>query len=318
VKIILSRTDSIGDVILSLPMAGLLKQAHPDCHILFLGRTYTEPVIKRSVHVDEFLNWDVIAKDKNPLEADTIIHVFPNKQIARLAKKSKITTRIGTSHRHFHWFSCNKLVNLGRRESTLHEAQLNLKLLGAWGINADLALNQIPELYGWKTKPPTPTAYSGLLDSQKFNLIFHMKSKGSAKEWPGDNYHQLAKKLGEKDFNIMISGTEEDGEKIKAECPEIFNLSHIKDITGKFNLEEFITFIENTDGILAASTGPLHIAAAAEKYALGLYPFEPPIHAGRWAPVGIKASYLSEKKSSNHNYLNISIKEVEELILQWA
>ncbi len=59
-KIILSRTDSIGDVILTLPMAGILKEMLTDCYIIFLGRDYTRDVVSLSIHIDEFISWDDI------------------------------------------------------------------------------------------------------------------------------------------------------------------------------------------------------------------------------------------------------------------
>ncbi|RYG01290.1 MAG: glycosyl transferase family 9, partial [Chitinophagaceae bacterium] len=40
-NIIISRTDSIGDVVLTLPMAKIIKQQFPDCRIAFLGKEYT-------------------------------------------------------------------------------------------------------------------------------------------------------------------------------------------------------------------------------------------------------------------------------------
>jgi ADP-heptose:LPS heptosyltransferase len=64
------------------------------------------------------------------------------------------------------------------------------------------------------------------------------------------------------------------------------------DLTGKLDLRQLISFISAADGMVAASTGPLHIAAALNKFALGLYAPMRPIHAGRWAPVGKNAAYL--------------------------
>ena len=55
-------------------------------------------------------------------------------------------------------------------------------------------------------------------------------------------------------------------------------------------------FINQADGIVAASTGPLHIAAALGKFAVGIYPPIKPMHPGRWAPIGEKATFLVEDK----------------------
>ena len=50
--------------------------------------------------------------------------------------------------------------------------------------------------------------------------------------------------------------------------------------------------IFEADALVAASTGPLHIAAALGKRAIGIYPPIKPMHPGRWAPVGENADYL--------------------------
>ena len=41
---LISRPDAIGDVVLTLPMAGRLKQLFPGCRVLLLGRNYTRAV----------------------------------------------------------------------------------------------------------------------------------------------------------------------------------------------------------------------------------------------------------------------------------
>ena len=161
-RLIISRTDSIGDVILTLPMAGIIKEKYPDCKIFFLGKTYTKSIIELSQYVDEFLNWDEIQQNKNPLaelkkvEADTIIHVFPNKQVAELAKKAKIRNRIGTLGRIPHVFTCNKKVYFSRKKSNLHEAQLNLKLLSPIGITHIFDRDEISKYYGFRVKRKLP------------------------------------------------------------------------------------------------------------------------------------------------------------------
>ena len=57
-KIIISRTDSIGDVILTLPLCVWLKKQFPQTELVFLGRTYTKDIIACFDVVDTFLNFD--------------------------------------------------------------------------------------------------------------------------------------------------------------------------------------------------------------------------------------------------------------------
>lgn len=289
-NIIISRTDSIGDVVLTLPVAAVLKQYFPGCRIGFIGRPYTAPVINACEHIDRFINREdflngdiVIGKEK----ADTIIHVFPDHAIAVKAMKAGIRHRVGTTNRIFHWYTCNKLVKLSRRNSDLHESQLNLKLLEPFGYTKDLPLQEMGALTGLTKLHPLPDRFSSLLDQHKYNLILHPKSQGSAREWGLDNFVSLVQQLDKSAYNIFISGTAKE----RALLNPLFEQtgSSITDITGQMSLDEFIAFINHADGLVANSTGPLHIAAALGKDALGIYPPMRPIHPGRWAPLGPKA-----------------------------
>jgi len=308
-KIILSRTDSIGDVVLSLPMAGVLRQQFPGCHIVFLGRKYTRPIIEACRFVNEFLDWDEISATRDPssvlsgqasairhlqsLQADMIVHVFPVKAICRAAKQAGIPIRIATSNRFYTWFYCNRLLRVPRKNSGLHEAQLNLKLLKPLGITKAFSTEEIPEFYGLTAPSPTlPQTGEGenapLPD--KFNLILHPKSKGSAREWGLENFSRLIGLLPPEKFNLFVSGTAEEGNMMR----DFLNMhqERVQDLTGKLSLSEFIQFICSCDGIVAASTGPLHIAAAFGKHAIGLYAPMRPIFPQRWAPLGKNARFL--------------------------
>ena len=294
-SMIISRTDSIGDVVLTLPMAGFIKQYFPDCKIIFLGRNYTKDVVELSRYVDEFVSWD----DKEALTniyADVIIHVFPVKEIAVWAKQKNIPLRLGTTNRVFHWWTCNKLIRLSRKNAALHESQLNLTLLSFCKIQTKQSLESIPKFYGFSKVQALSNKWRSSLDASRINVILHPKSKGSAREWGLDNFSDLIKMLPADKFKVFISGTKDEGELLKP----FLNLNkQVVDLTGKLSLKEFISFINEADAIVAASTGPLHIASALEKYAIGLYAPMSPIHPGRWMPLGKHAFHLVLNKNCN-------------------
>ena len=295
--IIISRTDSIGDVVLTLPMAGIIKQFLPQSRLIFLGRNYTKDVIALSEHVDEFVSYDDVSKLNDSekveafkkLKATLIIHVFPVKEIAHLAKKAGIKNRIGTTNRLWHWLTCNIKISLSRKNSDLHEAQLNTKLLTPFGITKEFSLEELVSAYGFTNVPTLDKTHLDLIDKTKINIILHPKSKGSAREWGLDNFSNLITQLDKTKYQIFISGTAQEGELVKdliAKHPEVINL------TGKLSLQQFIAFINHCDVLIAASTGPLHIAGALGKKAIGLFAPMRPIHPGRWKPIGVKANYL--------------------------
>jgi heptosyltransferase-3 len=288
---IISRTDAIGDVVLTLPVAGVLKSLYPQSVVYFLGRSYTEEVVKACVHVDRFLNWDEWkqlpdgegARAMTTTGADTIIHVFPDRRIAKLAKRARIQQRIGTTNRLYHWFTCNRLVRLSRRHSPLHEAQLNLKLLVPLGAKGIYTTKEIEGYYGLTLLPPLSPDMAALPDPVRFNLVLHPGSRGSAREWGLDNFRHLIRLLPQDRFMIFITGTAAEGEML---APLFTEYPFLTDLTGRLSLGELMTFLSRVDGLVAASTGPLHLAAALGIAALGIYPPIRPMHPGRWAPIG--------------------------------
>jgi heptosyltransferase-3 len=223
------------------------------------------------------------------LNADWFIHVFPDKRLAKAARKAGIKNRVGTSHRVYHWINCNKNVSFSRRRSALHEAQLNCCLLKPLGINIP-GISEIKNYYGFRINSSHKKKLKHLLDNTKKNFILHPKSKGSAREWGLDNFDRLIKLMPDEKFKIFVSGTSGEATLMKDFLDE--NKDRVTDLTGKLTLDEFIEFLSMVDGIVAASTGPLHLAAALGRIAIGIYPPIRPMHPGRWAPLGEKAKVL--------------------------
>jgi heptosyltransferase-3 len=295
-RLVISRTDNLGDVILTLPLLGYLKSVVPDLKIFFIGKKYTESIIDQCVFVDQFLDRDEVENDPKILAdvyADTIIFIYPDKTLAKLAKQVQIKHRVATAHRWYNWFYCNHLVDFSRINSNLHESQLNFKLLRPFKLNGDVDTSELIPYYGLE---PSKNNYSELLGNVHFNLIIHPKSKGSAREWSLENYYELVQSLPAEDYRVFVTGLKEEGDLIRKEKPQLLAHPNVTDLTGKFNLTELTSFISQADGLLACSTGVLHLAAALGIYTLGLYSPMKPIHPGRWMPVGKKTKFLVQKK----------------------
>lgn len=296
-RVIVTRTDNLGDVILTLPLLGYLKATMPEVRIYFVGKKYTHPVIDKCIHVDKLLDREELLKDPmmlRSIHADSILFIYPDRELAKLSKKLGIKTRVATAHRWFNWIYCNYRVDFSRLRSRLHESQLNFKLLSPFKMYWDFDLKEIGGFYG--LVPPL-NGHQGHLSQTHFNLILHPKSKGSAREWHLDHYYDLAQALPADRYKIYITGLQEEGDAIRSERPEIFSLPHVTDLTGKMSLDDLMSFISQADGLVACSTGVLHLAAALNKFVVGLYSPMRPIHPGRWMPIGKHANYLVINKN---------------------
>ena len=299
---LVSRTDAIGDLVLTLPVCGRLKDLHPGCRVVVIGRSYTAAVAAACPWVDDFLNLDDLLPLPEAAQVATlrafhavaIVHVFPNRLLARLAQKAGIPLRIGTRNRWRHWLTCNRLVALSRRHSPLHEAQLNLQLLQPLGGPAATPLAAVAPLVRLAAPEPLAHPLRQLLAQRQpgqLNVILHPRSRGSAREWGLAHFGQLARLLHQAGHRVLITGTAAEGEELAGWLHE--NAPFLAaDLTGQLSLPQFLALIAAADGLVAGSTGPLHLAAALGRHALGLYPPIRPMHPGRWAPLGLHADYL--------------------------
>lgn len=294
-RFLIAQPYNLGDVVCCLPIAGAIKQAWPKAQVFFAARSYARALVEASVHVDGYLDSDLAHNGHQwlkELRADVFINPSRDKTLAACAKRSGIPARVGNLRRLSVVNYCNHFVYYGREGSGLHEAQLNLKELAALGIPADFSEAEIHALYGLTRLPPLSAAWRAQLDDRRFKLIFHVKSNGNSREWPLEYFHALAQLLPADRFRIFVTGVPGDGECIRQQCPQLLTLPHVTDVTGRMELGELIAFIAGTDGLLAASTGPLHIAAALGVHALGLYPPLKGKEPVRWGPQGARAESL--------------------------
>jgi len=294
-RVIISRTDSIGDVMLTLPMCAWLKEQYPTVEILFLGKGYTRAIVESYSKVDQFIDWNDFvnqpktetAQNFRALNADAIIHVFPNKEIASLAKKVRIPMRVGTSHRSYHLLTCTHRLNFTRKKSDLHEAQLNFELLKPFGAKELPSIAEIIASTSFLSVPKAelPIEFSELKDY----TILHPKSQGSAKEWPLEKYIVLTNELVSKGKTVVFTGTENEGKHFRDELPTNEN---VIDTTGKLTLEQLMVLIHGASNLVACSTGPLHISGFYGVNTIGLFSPKRPIHPGRWKALGKKVTAL--------------------------
>lgn len=326
---LISRTDNIGDVIFTLPIAYFLKKEFPDSKVSILAKNYVKDIVLAYSYIDEFISYkDLLNKNETEqistikkLNIETVFIVFPNNKLAKIFYKSDIKNRVGTNRRLSHWLYCNHKINLKRKNSTLHEAQLNLKLLSCLNIKNKFKLPDI--IPAVKLKPQTTNIFINLVAAKKFNLIIHPGSNGSSIDWSISQYSALIDSLDKNKFEIFITGTREERDLFKELLANKNNNVH--DMFGKFSLGDFLGFISDVDGLVAGSTGPLHMASSIGINTLGIYPNKEGLSPKKLGPIGKKANYITTpKKCTCRNkkncecMLNIKVEDVKKTINSWT
>lgn len=290
-NILIVRTDRIGDLVLTLPVSGLIKKQYPNCKVTFLVREYTKNIISNHPFIDDvivleendgkvslFDNLNIIKSKK----FDTCIVVYPTFVLSLIMFLSGIKNRIGTGYR---WYSFlfNHKVYEHRKNAERHELEFNVNLLEKLNIKNNVDEQNVS--YDLRVNESSLSSVNKFLadeniDSSKRIIIVHPGSGGSSVDLPVNKFTELVKKLDEDNFQIILTGNKNEIEL----CKKIKSSSKAKNFTGKFNLDELTALISKSVMFISNSTGPIHIAAALEKFTVGFYPKIVSCSKERWAP----------------------------------
>lgn len=286
------RTDRIGDVVLTLPMASVIKQYLPSIRVTFAVREYTADIIDNAAFVDDCL----ILKDEDSIPAtakklkaagiDAIFIVSPNLKVALAAKLAGIPIRVGTANRWYSLLFTSRLAD-HRSEVKFHESEYNIRMLSAIGIEHVLTRENVE--YGLHV--PDEEIASALHEVENFSadtqyLIIHPGSGGSAVDWPEEQFTELIDQLSTQiDCRIVLTGSRQE----YALCERVGRDKAVN-LAGKLTLTQLMGIIQKSFIFVANSTGPLHIASALQKSVIGFYPKVRVCSAKRWGPYTMHAT----------------------------
>ncbi len=291
-RLLISRTDRLGDLVLALPFVETMKRRYPKCSIEVLASLYASPILENNPHVDRIMRVqnDMLRKDK--LYKKDLLHkiklgnykavvvLFPERRISQLFHKADIPIRIGTAGR-FHSLFFNVHLLHSRKSNKKHESDFNLDFL-AFFKNGSIVYK--PRVY---LRDKELNNARRILAEAKVEfpfVVLHPGSGGSAECWPISQFIELYGALDRAGVNVVISGSEDEGEA----CDQIAREKGItlKKITGRTDLRTLAAVLSLSDVVVSNSTGPLHLAAALDTQVVGLYPSKTIMSPRRWGPLG--------------------------------
>ncbi len=296
-KILIVRTDRLGDVTLTLPLAGIIKKYFNDVKVYFLVKDYTAGLTSNHPYIDGTLifrdqkgmkNFKKELRKLKSYSFDCSIIVHPTFRLALLMYLAGIKLRIGTGYR---WYSFlfNRRIYEHRKTAEKHELEYNISLLGALGIDEKVSRANVE--FSLQVDRKSKQTVLNFLNSRGFNdklptVIIHPGSGGSAADLPLAKFRKLIELLAQElKLNVILTGTKNENEL----CEKLIVTNKEINTAGEFELRELIALISISDILVANSTGPIHIAAALGKNVIGFYPKARECSPERWGPYTDKA-----------------------------
>jgi lipopolysaccharide heptosyltransferase II len=329
-KILIVRTDRIGDVILSTPVIKVIKEAYPQSWLAFMLRPYAADVLVDNPYLDEIIIYDKYNKHRSwfasyqfaqllkKKQFDAAIILHPSNRAHIITYLAGIVKRVGYD-KNFGFLLTNRIKDR-KADGLKHEAEYNFDLLKLLNI-----FEESKETCIKVSKEDTKFVGNLLLENDikendKF-IVIHPAASCSSKVWPQNNFIEVAQQLlnTHKVKIILICSQEHLNicqsiyEKLPPEKAIIFNGLKLKHIAALF--KRAVLLISN-------DSGPVHIAVAVGCPVVDIFGRnQPGLSPKRWGPLDKKSIVLHKPENCQpclaHNCLkkykclqNITVEDV--------
>jgi heptosyltransferase-2 len=277
-RILIVRTDRVGDVVMITPMIRELRKKYPDAYIATLTQSNTANILLNNPYLDEIIIDDLtkesffkVVKELRRMKFTEGLMVFPTIRATYQMLFGGIKTRIGEGHRLYEVITGMRSVDRHNYAPLKHEADYCMDLARKIGVKTD---NIDLEIY--VTDDERKEAYEFLkrvgVGKDDLKFILHTGNLGSSPNWSEDKYLQLIKEIlalhipGNK---ILLTAVEMSEQFIKDATALDNNI--VVDISNEImGLREFIKIISVIDLFVCNSTGPLHLADALNRKCIGI------------------------------------------------
>lgn len=300
-RILITRTDRLGDVVLSTPVIRHMRKLYPDAHIAFMVRPENRDVVANNPHLDE-----VIVYDKRGLEKgfwntvrfafglrkkkfDTAIALHPTSRVHVMLLLAGIPLRIGYDRKM--GFLLTKKVPHIKQEGDRHEVDYNFDLLERSGFDVEGADRRPYMVTADNDKRLIDSVQkdSGIVD----NIIaIHAGASCPSKRWPPERFALVGDALSEKyRCDIVLVGGDETAKYSKAVASRM--KCKAVDLTGMLLVGELAELLSRCRLFISNDSGPVHVSVAVKTPVVVIFGRKDPgLSPRRWKPLGDKDTVL--------------------------
>lgn len=286
----LFRTDKIGDTVVSLPLDRVSPELgagnarwflHPST--LFLAEN-ADPQ-RNARPLPKFWELVRLARAEKPAAA-IVLHAAWWVSLALWL--ARVPVRAGRLSQWHSFLFFNRGVRQQRSLSERHETDYGQELVAAALAPKDIA-DRVPFL---KLVATSRAPVFEKWDVQPGNYyVVHPGMTGSARNWPQKSYVTLIQKLAEKN-TVVITGTQADARYLGEIESALKAHPKIRWTVDALAMPELLLLLSKARGVLAPSTGVLHLAASLGTPSVGLYSPTLAQHPRRWAARGPAISII--------------------------
>lgn len=298
-RILIARTDRLGDVILSTPVIKNIRKTYPSSHIAFLCRPYTKEVLEGNPHLNQVIIYDKYGRQKKFLSTlafafrlrkkrfDLAIILHPTNRAHILTFFAGIPQRVGWDKK-MGFLLTDKLTHK-KSQGQKHEIEYNFDLLKYLNIPVKNKELYFPLKEKSLEKIITILKEKNIKKKDKL-IVIHPSASCPSKRWPQENFIKLIKKFKKKEGIKIAAISAPDQIQF---VQQIIKEKEIINLCGKLSISEVAALLKKASLFISCDSGPVHIAAALNTPVISIFGRnQPSLSPKRWAPSSKNSHFL--------------------------
>jgi lipopolysaccharide heptosyltransferase II len=293
-KILLIRTDRIGDMILSTPALRAVRESFPQADIHLLGSGYTHDLLVDNPDIDKFISRGIDTTDN---DYDLAISLHPGFKQNLYTYQSGARYRIGYAGCGGSFFLTDAVKD-DRDTRVRHEVQSALEIVARAGCSTNnhelfISVTEKGEVY------TNDFLKKHNLTRQDTIIAIHPGSSQSYIRWNKRGFARVADMLSNTfQATIFLIGNGEEKELVDDVASMMKEKSVIIYDT---NLTQLVSIIKCCSLFIGNSSGPLHIAAALKIPAIAIFGATHPLDSYQeWGPWGDNNIIITKDLTCKH------------------
>ena len=294
-RILIARTDRLGDVVLSTPVIRYFREKYPDSYIAFMTRPYARDIVKNDPYIDEVILYDKDYSHKSLFGTirfalslkgkrfDTAIALHPTNRTHLIFYAAGIPARIGYDRNLP--FLLTKRIKHAKQEGLMHEIDYNFDLLEKAGFDTSGA-DKMPYI---EKDDSDSKVVDAILTDQGISgemVAVHAGASCPSKRWPPEKFAEVCDALAAmRGYSVILVGGEETEKFSRQVMMSMKAKAH--DLTDILRVGELAELLRRCRLFISNDSGPVHVSVAVGTPVISIFGRKDPgLSPKRWGPVG--------------------------------
>ncbi len=303
-RILIVRTDRIGDVLLSTPVIRALRETYPDAYIAMMVSPYAKDIVEGNPYLDSVIIYDKDGKHKSwqrtfkfarnlkKKKFDLALILHPTNRVHLVIFLACIPRRIGYDRKF--GFLLSDRIRHTKQLGEKHEVEYNLDLVRYLGIEPEDKNLFMPIKAEAERWAEAYLRQEGIREDDKLAAI-HPGASCPSKIWPNERFAQVADSLKERyGFRVLVLAGSKDIAKAQA---VVGNMRHpAVNLAGKTSVAQLASVLKRCQIFISNDSGPVHIASAVGTPVISIFGRnQKGLSPRRWGPLGLKDKVLHQE-----------------------